>query len=397
VVQWAGVDWLSSQVYALPVEDDVGTKEEAVNNHWELLATTIASVSELDGPIMEMVASQQQQLTKPPNSLGRLEKLSARLAGITGQIAPSLNPRTVIICAGDHGVTIEGTSAYPSEVTTQMIYNFLAGGAAINVLARQFGVNLLVLDVGVAGDLPTHPRLRSMKVRRGTGNIAQVPAMTRREAVAAIEAGIRVAQEEMEGGANLLLTGDMGIGNTTPSAAIAALITGLPVSQVTGMGTGVGLNGWRRKCEVIEGALALHLPDPQDPIDVLSKVGGLEIGAIAGVIIAGAAARRPVVIDGLISTAGAAIAVALCPAVKSFIIAGHRGVEPGHTALLDYLDLTPVLELDLALGEGTGAVLALPILQAAVATLNEMATFEDAQISRARSNDMNWLTEMLVG
>lgn len=381
---------------ALPVDEYVETKEAEVNNHWELLATTIANVSELDGPIMEMVASQQQQLTKPANSLGHLEKLSARLAGITRQLAPPLRPRTVIICAGDHGVTIEGVSAYPSEVTPQMIYNFLAGGAAINVLARQFGVNVVVLDVGVIGELPTHPRLRSLKVRPGTANLAQGPAMSRSEAVAAIEAGIRVAQEEIAAGTQLLLTGDMGIGNTTPSAAITALFTGLPVSQVTGMGTGVGLNGWRRKCEVIEGALALHLPDPHDPIDVLSKVGGLEIGAIAGVIIAGAAARIPVVIDGLISTAGAAIAVALCPGVKSFMIAGHRGVEPGHTALLDYLDLSPVLDLDLALGEGTGAVLALPIIEAAVATLNEMATFEDAQIARARSNEVNWFTDVLV-
>lgn len=378
------------------VDDNIGKEEEAVNNHWELLATTIAKIAELDGPIMEMVASQQQQLTKPANALGRLEKLSARLAGITGQMEPALRPRTVIICAGDHGVTIEGVSAYPSEVTSQMIYNFLAGGAAINVLARQFDVNVVVLDVGVIGDLPTHPRLRAMKVRRGTANLAQGPAMTRREAVAAIEAGIRVAQEEIAAGANLLLTGDMGIGNTTPSAAITALITGLPISQVTGMGTGVGLAGWRRKCEVIEGALALHLPDPNDPIDILSKVGGLEIGAIAGVIIAGAAARVPVVIDGIISTAGAAIAVLLCPAVKSFIVAGHRGVEPGHAALLDYLDLSPVLDLDLALGEGTGGVLSLPILEAAVNTLNQMSTFEDAQISRARSNDASWLTEMMV-
>ncbi len=367
-----------------------------MNNHWELLATTIAKVSELDGPLMELVASRQQQLTKPANSLGRLEKLSTRLAGITRQIAPPLRPRTVIVCAGDHGVTIEGVSAYPAEVTTQMVHNFLAGGAAINVLARQFEVNVIVLDVGVKGDLPPHARLRNMKVRRGTSNLAQGPAMTRSEAVAAIEAGIQVAQQEIAAGATLLLTGDMGIGNTTPSAAITALITGLPVSQVTGMGTGVGLAGWRRKCAVIEGALALHLPDINDPIDLLSKVGGLEIGAIAGVIIAGAAARVPVVIDGLISTAGAAIAALLCPAVKSFMIAGHRGVEPGHTALLDYLDLTPVLDLNLALGEGTGAVLALPILEAAVATLNEMATFEDARIARERGTEVNWFTEMLI-
>ncbi len=367
-----------------------------VNHHWELLAKTIANVSELDGLIMEVVANQQQQLTKPANSLGRLEKLSERLAGITRQAAPPLRPRTVIVCAGDHGVTIEGVSAYPSAVTTQMVQNFLQGGAAINVLARQFSVNVVVLDVGVNGDLPTHPNLRAMKVRRGTGNIAQDIAMTRNEAVAAIEAGIQVAQDEIAAGAKLLLTGDMGIGNTTPSAAITALITGLPVSQVTGMGTGVGLAGWRRKCAVIEGALSFHLPDVNDPIDVLSKVGGLEIGAIAGVVIAGAAARVPVIIDGLISTAGAAIAALLCPAVKSFMIAGHRGIEPGHTALLDYLDLMPVLDLNLALGEGSGAVLALPIIEAAVATLNEMATFEDAQIDRERGNEMSWFTDMVT-
>ncbi len=372
-------------------------KEEEVNNHWELLATTIARVSELDGPLMEMVAGQQQQLTKPANALGQLEKLSIRLAGITHQMEPPLRPRTVIICAGDHGVTIEGVSAYPSEVTTQMVYNFLAGGAAINVLARQFDVNVVVLDVGVKGDLPAHPRLRNMKIRAGTANMAQGPAMTRSEAVAAIEAGIRVAQEEIAAGANVLLTGDMGIGNTTPSSAITALVTGLPVSQVTGMGTGVGLAGWRRKCEVIEGALALHLPDPHDPIDILCKVGGLEIGAIAGVIIAGAASRVPVVIDGIISSAGAAIAVLLCPAVKSFMVAGHCGLEPGHAALLDYLDLTPILDLDLAMGEGAGAVLALPLMEAAVKTLNEMATFEGAQIARARSNEASWFAEMLVG
>lgn len=352
---------------------------------WELLATTIAKISELDGQLMEMVGNRQLQLAKPVNALGRLERLSIRLAGITHQLRPALSPRTVIICASDHGITSEGVSAYRPEVTAQMVRNFLAGGAAINVLARQLGINVVVVDMGVAGELPEHPRLHANKLAHGTHNFAQRPAMSRQQAVASIEAGIRVATEEIAHGTRLLLVGDMGIGNTTSSAAIAAVVTDLPVSQVTGMGTGVGILGWRRKCEVIERALALHLPDPNDPVDLLSKVGGFEIGAIAGIIIAAAAARVPVVLDGLITAAGAAIAAMLCPATKSFMIAGHRSVEPGHGALLDHLDLLPVLDLDLALGEGTGAALALPVLEAAVATLNEMTTFDDAQITRARA------------
>lgn len=346
-----------------------------------LLAATINQVSDLNGVAMEAARSRQQQLTKPPGSLGILEELSARLAGMTGQMRPPLAPRTVIVCAGDHGVTDEGVSAYPSEVTAQMVLNFLAGGAAINVLARQFNAKVVVLDVGVAADLPTHPQLYSMKVRPGTHNMTIQAAMSRREAVAAVEAGIAVANAEIAEGAHVLLTGDMGIGNTTATAAITAVLTGTPVSQVVGMGTGVGLPGWRRKCDAIERALALHFPDPNDPMDILSKVGGLEIAAIAGVVLAGAAARIPVIVDGAIATAGAALAVKLCPACKAFMIIGHRSTEPGHTVLLNYLELNPVLDLNLHLGEGTGAVLTLPILDAAVATLNDMATFQEAKVS----------------
>lgn len=345
-----------------------------------LLAATITQVSEPNGAAMEMARSRQQELTKPEGALGVLEGLSAQLAGMTGQLQPMLTPRTVIVCAGDHGVTAEGVSAYPSSVTQQMVLNFLNGGAAINVLARQFNVKVVVLDVGVAADLPTHPLLYAMKVRPGTGNLAREPAMLRSDAVAAVEAGIQVANQEIAAGARLLLTGDMGIGNTTPASAIVAVLTGTPVSQVVGMGTGIGLPGWRRKCEAIEQALALHLPDPNDPIDVLSKIGGLEIGAITGVILAAAAARIPVIIDGAIATAGAALAAKLCPNAKAFMIIGHRSAEPGHTVLLNYLELSPILDLNLHLGEGTGAVLALPILEAAVATLNEMATFSAANI-----------------
>ena len=347
----------------------------------ELLHATVTSIGVLDAPAMQAARDRQANLTKPAGALGRLETLSIQLAGITGQLRPALAARQVIVCAADHGVTVEGVSAYPSEVTAQMVLNFLHGGAAINVLARLVGATVLVLDVGVGADLPEHPRLRAAKVRRGAGNLRREPAMQRAEALAAVEAGISAAQASIAAGARVLVTGDMGIGNTTASAAIAAVMTGKPVAEVTGYGTGLDDEGRRHKVAVIEEALALHHPDPRDALDVLAKVGGLEIGAIAGIILAGAAARVPVVVDGVISTAGAAIADGLCSTVRPFLIAGHRGVEPGHAILLSHLGLAPLIELDLRLGEGTGAALALPLLDAAVATLNEMATFAEAQVS----------------
>lgn len=346
----------------------------------QLFERTLAAVGQLDAAAQDAARARQAQLTKPAGALGRLEALSIQLAGITGTLRPALSPRMVIVCAGDHGVTAEGISAYPAAVTPQMVLNFLHGGAAINVLARLFGAEVQVLDVGVAADLPEHPRLRKAKVRSGTANLRREPAMRRAEAVASVEAGMAAARAALASGARVLVTGDMGIGNTTPSAAIAAVLTGLSPALVTGAGTGVDAETRRRKIEVIEDAIALHQPDPGDALDVLAKVGGLEIGAIAGIVLAGAAARVPVVIDGLISTAGAAIAVGLCPACRAFLIAGHRSVEPGHAALLAHLDLAPLVDLDLRLGEGTGAVLALPLLDAAVATLNDMATFADAQV-----------------
>jgi nicotinate-nucleotide--dimethylbenzimidazole phosphoribosyltransferase len=347
----------------------------------ELLRATVTSIGVLDAPVMQAASERQANLTKPAGALGRLETLSTQLAGITGQLRPVLMPRQVIVCAADHGVTVEGVSAYPSEVTAQMVLNFLHGGAAINVLARLLGATVLVLDVGVGSDLPKHAQLRTAKVRRGTGNLRREPAMQRDEAIAAVEAGIGAAQASVAAGARVLVTGDMGIGNTTASAAIAAVMTGKPVAEVTGFGTGLDDEGRRHKVTVIEEALARHRPDPGDALDVLAKVGGLEIGAIAGIILAGAAARVPVVVDGVISTAGAAIADGLSSTIRPFLIAGHRGVEPGHAVLLSHLGLAPLIELDLRLGEGTGAALALPLLDAAVATLNEMATFAEAQVS----------------
>lgn len=349
--------------------------------HSRLLMLTIAQIGTLDVAAAEAARRRQQILTKPPEALGRLEELSVQLAGITGELRPALRPCYVIVCAGDHGIAAEGVSAYPSAVTAQMVANFLAGGAAINVLARQVGAEVVVVDAGVAGELPDAPNLHKMKVRAGTADFSRQRAMSMAEAQAAVEAGITAAQHAIDAGARVLATGDMGIGNTTASAAIAAVLSGRPAAETTGFGTGIGLSGWQKKVALIEHALELHLPDPYDPLDVLSKIGGLEIGAIAGIVLAGAAARVPVIIDGIISTAGAALAVGLAPAAKAFIIAGHQSMEPGHRALLEHLDLRPLVNLDLRLGEGTGAMLALPILDAAVATLNEMATFGEANIS----------------
>lgn len=345
------------------------------------LGETIARIGGLDAAASEAAQRRQQILTKPAGALGRLEELSIQLAGITGRMRPALHPRCVIVCASDHGVVAEGVSAYPSEVTAQMVLNFLAGGAAVNVLARLFGAEVTVVDVGVKSDLPDHPNLMRAKIRPGTHNFTQQPAMSREEAVTAIEVGIAAAEQAIARGARVLLTGEMGIGNTTASAAIVAALTNRPVIEVTGLGAGVGRSGWQKKVEAIERALALHAPDPHDPIDVLSKVGGFEIGAIAGVALAAAAARTPVIIDGLISTAGAALAAGLCPAAKAFMIPGHQSQEPGHRALLEFLDMRPLVNLDMRLGEGTGALMALPLLDAAVATLNEMATFADAGVS----------------
>ncbi len=364
-----------------------------MTSSWELLATTVANVGELDASLMEMAGNRQLQLSKPVNALGSLERLSIRLAGITGQLDPSLRPRTLILCAGDHGITQEGVSAFPSAATAQMVRNCLAGGAGVNVLARQFDVTVKLLDVGIAEELPNHPQLYKHKIQLGTKNFANEEAMTRQEAVHAIEAGIQTALIEAENGAKLFVIGDIGVGSTTSASAIAALMCKLPVSQVTGMGTGIGLLGWRRKCEVIERALLLHLPDANDPIDLLSKVGGFEIAAMVGVIIAGASLRLPVLLDGLVSTAAAAIAAKLCIGTKSFMIAGHRSVEPGHGALLEHLDLTPILELNLAIGEGVGSILSIPILEAAVATLNQMATFEETKIERPRPLESTLLWE----
>ncbi len=346
-----------------------------------LLDQTIQSIQPLNRDAMQAARERQAQLTKPPGALGRLETLSIQVAGITGRINPPLSEWAVIVAAGDHGVTAEGVSAFPSEVTSQMVLNFLHGGAAINVLAKQAGARVIVLDAGVAGDLPDHPALIKAKVAPGTQNIAQEPAMTREQAVQSIETGIAAVNREVERGLHLVGTGDMGIGNTTPSSAICATFTGADVADVTGRGTGINDAALENKINVLKRALEINQPDPGDPLDVLAKVGGFEIGAIAGLVLGAAAHRLPVLVDGFISTAGALIAGELAPLSRDHMIGAHRSVEPGHKIMQQHLRLDPIFHLDLRLGEGTGAALAMPVVASAVATLNEMATFAEASVS----------------
>jgi nicotinate-nucleotide--dimethylbenzimidazole phosphoribosyltransferase len=289
--------------------------------------------------------------------------------------------KAVITCAGDHGVVAQGVSAFPQEVTPQMVYNFLSGGAAINVLARHVGARVVVVDAGVAAEFEPQPGLAIKKVAPGTADMTVGPAMSRALAVQAIEAGIEVLEAEVARGLDLVATGDMGIGNTTPSSAIVAAITGQDVASVTGRGTGIDDAQLAHKVAVIERALAVNRPDPGDALDVLSKVGGYEIGAIAGVVLGAAAHRVPVVIDGFISTAGALLAGTLAPQARDYMIAAHASVEIGHRAALEHLGLCPCLDFDLRLGEGTGAALVLSIVEAACKVLDEMATFGEAGVS----------------
>ncbi|MBI3979879.1 MAG: nicotinate-nucleotide--dimethylbenzimidazole phosphoribosyltransferase [Chloroflexi bacterium] len=345
------------------------------------LQATIAAIGPLDAAILAAARARQDTLTKPPGSLGRLEDLSVQVAAIQGRTQPTVSRKAIVVMAGDHGVAAEGVSAYPSEVTPQMVLNFLAGGAAINVLARRVGAGVVVVDVGVAADLPAHPGLVSARVAPGTANLAKGPAMTPEQAVRAIEVGLDVVETEVRRGLDLVATGDMGIGNTTPSAAITAVLTGLPVAKVTGRGTGVDDHGLARKVAVIEQAIAVNRPDPANGLDVLAKVGGLEIAGLAGVVLGAAAQRIPVVVDGFISGAAALVACRLCPQARDYLIAGHCSVEIGHRAILADLGLTPLLDLSMRLGEGTGAALAMGIIDGAVGILNEMATFASAGVS----------------
>ena len=348
-----------------------------------ILNQTLNAIKPLDRSPEPEIQAELDNLTKPQGSLGRLEELAKQYVLITGK--RKIDKKTVIVMAADHGVTQEGVSAFPQEVTTQMVLNFLRGGAGINVLARCAGAEVRVVDIGVATEFDTSETTSTLvrrKVAPGTRNIAHGAAMTREEAVQAVEVGIEVAHDAILTGADVLATGEMGIGNTTPSSAITAVLTGTSVDRITGRGTGIDEDGLRRKVDVIQQAISVNNPNPGDGLDILSKIGGLEIGGLAGVILAGAAASKPVMLDGFISGAAALVAAALKPEVKDYLIAAHISVESGHQVLLDHLGLQPLMDLYLRLGEGTGAALGFVMLDAAIKILSEMATFSDAHVSQ---------------
>jgi nicotinate-nucleotide--dimethylbenzimidazole phosphoribosyltransferase len=346
-----------------------------------MLQNIIAKIQGLDETAMAAARARQDTLTKPPGSLGRLEELSIQLAGVTEKEIPTIKDKVIITMAGDHGVVAEGVSAFPQEVTPQMVLNFLHGGAAINVLARHVGARITIVDMGVAADMQPHPSLIVKKIAHGTANIVKGPAMTREQAEQAVLAGVEVVEAEIARGLDIVGTGDMGIGNTTPSAAIAAALTGIEPAKLAGRGTGVDDEGLKRKINAIERALAVNNPDSKDGLDVLAKVGGFEIGGLAGVILGAAANRKPVMVDGFISTAAAMIAVTISPTLRPYLISAHRSQEYGHSQMIAWLGLKPLVDFDLRLGEGTGAALGIFIAEAASKLLAEMATFAEAGVS----------------
>ncbi|MCE2526215.1 MAG: nicotinate-nucleotide--dimethylbenzimidazole phosphoribosyltransferase [Actinomycetia bacterium] len=347
------------------------------------LPEALGRIQPADQKAVERARLRQSMLTKPAGALGVLEALSIRLAGMFGDHRPSIDGKAVVVAVADHGVTAQGVSGYPQAVTAQMALNFLAGGAAVSVMADLLGVRQIVVDAGIASDiLPPHSSLRSHRMGWGTGDISLGPAMSREQAILCLETGIGLAVElASEQGVNLIATGDMGIGNTTTSSAVTAAITGHPPESTTGAGTGRTLEQIRDKSDVVKAALQINGPAPDDPLGVLAKVGGFEIGVLAGVMLGGAAMRCAVVLDGFISGASALIASGLCGTATDYMIASHRSAEQGHAVVLTHLGLSPLLDLQMRLGEGTGAVLAIPIIEAAAACLTRMATFQQAGVS----------------
>jgi nicotinate-nucleotide--dimethylbenzimidazole phosphoribosyltransferase len=352
-----------------------------------LLEETIRSIKEtLHEDVFRAAKDRLANQAKPAGSLGIMEDIAARLAAIKGTIDVKLSNKRIVTCAGDHGVTEEGVSLFPSEVTPQMVYNFAAGGASVNVIANHAGAVVKAADIGVNHDFDPALPIFHKKVRHGTANFTKEPAMTREEAILSIEAGIEIVHElEAEARVDLLGTGDMGIGNTTPSSAIIAAFSGFDVSRLTGRGTGIDDRMLKNKIAVIEKGLALHKPDPTDPIDVLSKVGGLEIGALAGLVLGAAARGIPVICDGLISTAGALIACELCPAAKKYLFASHKSVEIGHVFMHQRLGIDPLIDLNFRLGEGTGAAVCMELLDLATRILADIKTFDEVGIHNAQA------------
>ena len=343
----------------------------------------VAAIGPADPVARKAARLRQARLTKPPGSLGRLEELSLQVAAMQGTECPVVRGKAVVVAAGDHGVVAQGVTGYPQEVTAQMVLNFLGAGAAVSVMARHARVRLVVVDAGVATPLPPHPELRSLGIGLGTADMTQGPAMSREQAEACVLAGVAIARDLTEDGAAVVGTGDMGIGNTTASSAITAAVTGRQARQTTGRGTGRNDEELGRKVEVVERALEVNRPEPDDGLDVLAKVGGFEIGVLAGVVLGGALARRVVVLDRFISGAAGLVAHSLCPTVADYLVASHLSAETGHRVVLSHLGLSPLLDLGMRLGEGTGAVLAMGLVEAAAACLTEMATFDEAGVSDA--------------
>jgi len=345
----------------------------------------IEKIGEIDIYSMNKAQRRLDNLTKPLGSLGRLEELAKQIAGITGKLDLELKNKVIFTLAADHGVAAEKVSAFPKEVTAQMVYNFLRGGAGVNVLANHAGARVIVVDIGVSQDLDIsnlNPgSFKDKKINYGTKNMAKGPAMSPDEAVRAVETGIEIFEEELENGIDIIGTGEMGIANTSPSSAITAVFTGQCIEDITGKGTGIDQQGLENKIKAIKEALKINKPDPKDAMDVLSKVGGFEIGGLAGIILAAASRKVPVVIDGFISGAAALIAYHLEPKVKQYLIASHVSVERGHKAILAHLGLEPLFDLGLRLGEGTGACLGINLAEASVKILTQMATFESAGVS----------------
>jgi nicotinate-nucleotide--dimethylbenzimidazole phosphoribosyltransferase len=350
------------------------------------LREIIQGIRPLDEEWVRKARARTARLVMPTRALGRLHEVSERLCGILRTLDPCVQRKAVVVMAGDHGVVSEGVSAYPQEITGEMVRTFVSGGAGINAIARHVGAEVWVVDMGVIPDLAPsrkgdRERLVIRKIGHGTANFTSGPAMTLEQAEKAILEGFRFSSPLLEEGVHILGTGDMGIGNTTPSTAVGAVLTGTDIHRMVGRGTGLDDEGLKRKREVIRRGIEVNGPDPASGLDVLSKVGGYEIGGIAGCILAGAYHRKPVVIDGLISTAGALVAHALCPHVADYLFAGHCSEEPGHRIMLSYLNLRPILDLGMRLGEGTGAALAMGIIEAAVKVFREVLTFEEAGVS----------------
>jgi nicotinate-nucleotide--dimethylbenzimidazole phosphoribosyltransferase len=350
------------------------------------LEEILKGIKPVDQEWIQKAQERTAQLVMPTRALGRLHEISEQLCGIQETLEPSINHKAILVMAGDHGVVEEGVSAYPQEVTPAMVQTFLAGGAGINAISRQVGADVWVIDMGVIADIDTTglkgaDRLVVQKIANGTANFTKGPAMSHQDAETAVVTGFQQAASLFEQGADILGTGDMGIGNTTPSAAIGVVLAGATVEKMVGRGTGVDDAGLARKRDVVRRGIEFNKPESDNGLDVLAKVGGFEIGGLAGAILAAAFHRRAVAVDGFISTAGALIAHALCPTVKDFLFAGHRSDEPGHRIMLEHLGLKPILDLGMRLGEGTGAALAMSVMEGAVRMFKEVLTFEEAGVA----------------